>query len=98
MPGEPLTHFLIRPGPFKGVGISVVVFGPGGQHMGSELILALPRRPFQVIVLEGMDEDFRLVQPRGIGRGIPRLPPTLTTGEVRPCVARYVTRPSILDQ
>src|ERR1700737_1516837 len=98
MPGEPLTHLLIRPSPFKGVGISVVVFGPGSQHMGLELVLALPGRPFQVVVLERMDEDFGLVQPRGIGRRIPRLPPTLTTGEVRLRVARYVTRPSVLDQ
>ena len=50
--------------------------------MGLELLLVLPGRPFQVIVLEGVDEDFRLVQPGGIGRRIPRPPPALTLGEV----------------
>src|SRR5262245_3459764 len=79
---EPLTHLLIGPGPFKGVGIAVVVFGPGSQHMGLELLLALPRRPLQVIVLERVDEDFRLVQPRGVGRRIPRSPPAPTFGEI----------------
>jgi len=72
---EPLTHLLIGPSPFKGVGVAVVVFGPGSQNMGLKLYLALPRRPFQVIMLERMDEDFRLVQPRGIGGRVPRFPP-----------------------
>ena len=45
-----------------------------------------------------MDEDFRLVQPRGIGGRIARLPPALTPGEVRLRVRRYVTGPAILDQ
>src|SRR5215204_5401587 len=98
MPGEPLTHLLIRPSPFKGVGISVVVFRPGSQHVSLELVLALPGRPFQVIVLESVDEDFCLLQPRGIGRRITRRPPPLTTGKVRLRAARYVTCPSILDQ
>ena len=34
--------------------------------MGSQLLLALPRGPLQIIVLERMDEDFRLIQPRGV--------------------------------
>src|SRR5437762_11704799 len=96
--GEPLTHLLIRPGPLKGVGIAMVVFGPGSQHMGLELLLALPRRPLQVIMLERMDEDFRLVQPRRIGGRIPRFPPGLTPGKVPLRAAGYVARPAILDQ
>src|SRR5438105_7991299 len=96
--GEPLTHLLIRPGPLKGVGIAMVVFGPGSQYMGLELLLALPRRSFQVIMLERMDEDFRLVQPRRIRRCIPRPPPPLTPGNVLPRAACYVARPSILDE
>src|SRR5438067_3946879 len=96
--GEPLTHLLIRPGPLKGVGIAMVVFGPGSQHMGLELLLALPRRPFQVIVLERMDQDFRLIQPRRIGGRVPRSPPVLTPGKVRLRTPGYVTRPAILDQ
>src|SRR5436190_24106792 len=95
---EPLTHLLIGPGPLKRVGVAVVVFGPGGQHMGLELFLALPRGPFQVIVLERMNEDFCLVQPRGVGWRIPRFPPATTFGEIAPCAAGYVARPAVLDQ
>src|SRR5271165_3164747 len=96
--GEPLTHLLIRPSPLKGMGIAMVVFGPGSQHMGLELLLAPPRRPFQVIVLEGVDEDFRLVQPRGIGRRIPRPPPTTTVGEIALGAGSNVTGATVLDQ
>jgi hypothetical protein len=39
----------------------MVVFRPGSQDMCLEFLLALPRCPFQVIVLEHMDEDLRLV-------------------------------------
>src|SRR5208337_1007353 len=49
--------------------------------MGSELLLALPRGPLQIIVLERMDEDFRLIQPRGVRWRIARLPPPLTPGK-----------------
>src|SRR3954454_14942632 len=96
--GEPLTHLLIGPGPFKGMGIAMVVFGPGSQHVGLELSPVLPGRPFQVIVLEGVDEDFRLVQPRGIGRRIPGSPPTTTVGEIASCAGRYVTGATVLDR
>src|SRR5512135_2363842 len=63
---EPGTHLLIGPSPFKGMGVPMVVFGPRSQDMRLELLLTLPGRPFQVIVLERMDEDFRLVQPRRV--------------------------------
>src|SRR6266567_1489293 len=96
--GEPPTHLLIGPSPFKGVGIAMVVFGPGSQHMGLELFLALPRSPFQVIMLERMDEDFRLVQPGGVGWRIPRSPPATTFGEIASRAACYVTGPAVLDQ
>src|ERR1035438_10901338 len=96
--GKPLTHLLIRPSPLKGVGIAMVVFWPRSQHMGLEFFLALPGRPFQVIMLELMDEDFRLVQPRRIGRRIPRSPPPAAFGEVPFGGGRYVTRSTVLDQ
>src|SRR6516162_7655121 len=95
---KPLPHLLIRPGPLKGVGIAAVVFGPGSQDMGLELFLALPGRPLQVIVLEGMDEDFRLVQPRRIGGRIPSSPPALTLGEILSRAACNVAGPAILNQ
>src|SRR6266566_4733900 len=66
--------------------------------MGPELLFGLPRGPLQGIVLERVDEDFRLVQPRGVGRRIARLPPPVTLGEVPlgcPCDVACAT---ILDQ
>src|SRR6266545_2918247 len=95
---EPLTHLLIGPSPITGVGIAVVVFGPGSQHMSLELFLALPRRPFPVIMLERMDEDFCLVQPRGVGGRIPRFPPAITFGEIASRAGGSVTGPAVLDQ
>ena len=49
---EPATHLLIRPGPFNGMGVPMVVFRPRGQDMSLEFLLTLPGRPFQVIVFE----------------------------------------------
>src|ERR1700688_1313583 len=95
---EPLTHLLIGPSPLKGVGVAVVVLGPGSQHMGLELFLALPGCPFQVIMLERMDEDFCLVKPRGVGWRIPRLPPAATFGEIASRAGGYVARPAVLNQ
>src|SRR2546426_4141343 len=96
--GEPLTQLLIRPGPLKEVGIAMVVFGPGSLDMGLELLRTLPGLPFQVIMLERMDKDFRLVQPRRIGGRVPRFPPGLPPGKVPLRAAGYVARPAILDQ
>jgi hypothetical protein len=95
---EPGTHLLIGPGPFKGMGVPMVIFWPRSQDMSLELLLTLPGRPFQVIVLERMDEDFRLVQPRRIGGRIPGSPPALTPIEILARVACYVTWPAVLDQ
>src|SRR5271157_619244 len=95
---EPLPHLLTRPCPLKGVGVSMVVFRPRSQDMRLEFLPTLPGRPFQVIVFKRMDEDFCLVQPRGIGGCIAWLPPSLTSGEVRLGVSRYVTGTAILDQ
>src|SRR6516162_9840708 len=66
--------------------------------MDLELLLALPGRPLQEIMLKCMDEDLRLIQPRRIGGRIPRFPPTLTLGKVPLRTASYVTCSSILDE
>jgi hypothetical protein len=39
---EPAAHLLIRPGPFKGMGVPMVVFGPRGQDVSLEFLLTLP--------------------------------------------------------
>src|ERR1700710_79584 len=98
MISEPLTHLLIRPGPFERMGIPAVVFGPGSQHVSLEPLLGLPGRPLQVIVFGTVDEDLRLAQPRGVGRRKPRPPPPLTISKVLPRATRHVACPAILDQ
>src|SRR4051794_31936489 len=89
---------MVRPHPLKRVGIAMVVFRPGSPHMGSELLLGLPRGTLQVIVLERVDENFRLVQPRRIGRRIPRLPPPVTLGKVPSRGPGDVAGSAVLDQ
>src|SRR3954447_235890 len=88
---EPGTHLLIGPGPLEGMSVPMVVFGPRSQDMRLELLLTRPGRPLQVIVLERMDKDLRLVQPRRIGGRIPRSPPALTLSEVPSRATRNVT-------
>ena len=66
--------------------------------MRPELVLTLPGRSFQVVVLERMDEDLRLVQPGSIGRRIPGSPPALAPGEILSRVACDVARSAVLDQ
>jgi hypothetical protein len=39
----------------------MIVFRPGGQDVGLELLLAFPRIAFQIIVFERMYENLRLV-------------------------------------
>src|SRR5436190_3590327 len=80
------------------MGVAVVVFGPGGQHIALELLLAPPGRSLQVIVLERVDQDLPLVQPRGIGGRIARSPPAVALGEVLLRTARYMARSPVLDQ
>src|SRR3954468_2688938 len=98
MPGEPLTHLLVRPCPFDGTCVAAVVFGPGGQHMAPELLLAPPGRPLQVIVLERVDQDLPLVQPGGVGGRIAGSPPTSALGEVPLRTAPRKARSPVLDQ
>src|SRR5687768_3187809 len=95
---KPGTHPLIGPGPFKGMGVPMVVFRPRGQDMRPELVLTLPGRSFQVVVLERVDEDLRRVQPGSIGRRIPGSPPALAPSEILSRVACDVARSAVLDQ
>jgi hypothetical protein len=60
--------------------------------MAPELILALPGPPIQVIVLERVDQDLRLVQPGGVGGRIAGPPPAVAPGEVPLRSARCMAR------
>ena len=63
-----------------------------------ELFLTLPGCPFQVIMLERMNEDFSLVQPRGVGWRVAGFPPPLVLSKIPLRFAPDVTWPTILDQ
>ena len=49
-------------------------------------------------MLESMDEDFCLVQPRGIGGGVARFPPRFAAGEIVPGFCTAMARTSVLNQ
>src|SRR5271154_2951049 len=66
--------------------------------MLDELLLAPPGVTLEVIVLKGMYEDLRLIQPGGMGRSVPRLPPPITLVEVGLCPSAGVARPPGLDK
>src|SRR5512135_1191694 len=80
------------------MGVAAVVFWPEGQHMVLELLLAPPRPSLQVIVLERVDQDLALVQPRGVGGRIAGPPPAVALGEVPRRIARYRARSPVLDE
>src|SRR4051794_12985295 len=80
--GKPSPHLLIGPHPLEGVGVEAVVLRPGRLHMGDVFLPTRPRAPLQVAIPEGVVEPLPLVQPRGMRRGQPGPPPTLTTIEI----------------
>jgi hypothetical protein len=98
MLGEPLTHFLISPRPIKRMGIEPVVLRPGSGHMLDELLPAIPGTSPQVAIAEGIDQQFRLVEPRGMDRRKAGAPPATAFGPVPVGIASGMTRVAILDQ
>src|SRR6202521_6277913 len=87
--GEPLPHLLIGPGPLEGMGVELVVFRRGGQHMRDEHLPTAPGRALQVMVLERADQQLCLVQPGGVGRREAGPPPGPAT---RPAFPRLPGR------
>jgi len=63
-----------------------------------EFFPAAPRGSLQVPVSEGVDQQFRLVQPRGMDRRKAGPPPTTASRPVRCRSGRRVARVAILDQ
>jgi hypothetical protein len=96
--GEPLTRHVIGPVPLKGMSIEAVILWPRGVDVLQELFSAPPRGAFQVTMAEGPDEQFRLVQPRGIGRRKARTPSISAARPVRRRRGCGVARVAILDQ
>ena len=80
--GKPSLHGLIRPRPFKGMRVAVVVLRPRDGNMGDELFPTSPRPSPQVAIPEGVVEDLGLVQPGRMGRCEALTPPPATGLEV----------------
>src|SRR6202035_3285125 len=96
--GEPLTHHVVGPVPLKWMSIEAIVLRPGRVDVIQELFPATTRGTFQVTMAKRADEQFRLVQPRGMGRREAGTPPTSAVRPVRRRSGRGVARVAILDQ
>src|SRR4051812_46476041 len=68
MSHEPASHLLVGPRPLERVGVPFVVLGPGVRNMPDEPLPVVPRASLQVAVLEGVDQQLCLVEPRGPSR------------------------------
>jgi hypothetical protein len=66
---KPLSHFLMGPGPFKRMGIQLIVLWPSGVDVVDQFLAAVPRAALQVTVTEGVVKQFRLIEPGGMHRG-----------------------------
>ena len=77
MLSKPLAHFLIGPSPFKWMSIELIVFGPSGFDVVDQISAAMPGATPQVMETEGIVEQFRLIEPRGMRWCQPRSPPRL---------------------
>ena len=66
--------------------------------MADELLPVVPRASLQVAISEGMDQQLRLVQPRGPRRRQPGSPPAVTPVEVLSRRPGDVARPAVVDQ
>src|SRR5262249_42267208 len=98
MLGEPPPHPLIGPRPLKRVGVEPVVLRGGNQHMLDQFLSLSPRAPFQVAMPKRSHQQFRLVQPRSVGRRQAGSPPTPAPQEILHRVASRVAGVPVLDQ
>src|SRR5512135_1105943 len=83
--GVPSPHLLVGPRPLERVGIQPVVLRPGVLHVVDELSTAGPRSPLPIAVGEGVEQQFRLVEPRGLPRCETASPPATASGQVLLC-------------
>ena len=67
---EPLTHFMIGPGPFDGLGITTIVLRCRSQYMLDKRLAAGPGLTLEIIVTEPIDQNLGLIEPRGMHRSI----------------------------
>ena len=67
---EPLTHFVVGPGPFDGLCIATIVLRCRGQYMFDKRFSAGPGLALEIIVTESIDQNLGLIEPRGMDGGI----------------------------
>jgi hypothetical protein len=95
---EPSAHFVIGPGPFNRLGVTVVVFGPRRHDVLNEFVTTVPGLALQVMMAKAMDQDLRLIEPRRMNRSKARMPPSFGSGEVVLSIAGGMAGITILDQ
>src|SRR5450631_1004788 len=66
--------------------------------MGNEVFPTCPRSSLQVMVLEGVVQDLRLVEPRCMGRSEAVAPPPATGPEVLSCQSGSVAGIAVVNQ
>src|SRR3954468_15952909 len=98
MSHEPASHLLVGPRPLERVGVPFVVLGPGVRDVADELLAVVPRASLQVAITEGVDQQLRLVEPRGSRRRQPGPPPAVTAVEILRRRPGDVARPAVVDQ
>ena len=48
------------------MGIELIIFGPSGFDVLDQILAAMPGAALQVMETEGIVEQFRLIEPRGM--------------------------------
>lgn len=96
--GEPLLHLRDRPLPFRRVGVEPIVLRPRRRDVRPEVFPAAPRPPLQVMQLKGIQQQLRLVEPRGVLRQQPRTPPAAEVMQVARRAVAGMGRVPIVDQ
>ncbi len=95
---KPSAHFVICPGPFNRLGVTVVVFGPRRHDVLNEFATTVPGLALQVMMAKAMDQDLSLIEPRRMNRSKARTPPGAGSGEVVLSIAGGMAGITILNQ
>src|SRR6266540_2648128 len=94
----PVTHLLVGPRPFKGMGVEAIVFGFRGPHLRFEFITTTPRTTLEVVKSKGTVQQLSLIEPRSMNRSETRPPPAMTFVEKTLGRCSGVAGVTIMDQ
>ena len=95
---NPMPHLLTRPCPFERMGIQPIVLRPGLPHVIDEFGSTSPRSPLEVVVTEGVEQQLRFIEPRGVDRGEATPPPAGASHQVVAGLRGRMGRVVIVDQ